>query len=105
MKIIWDIKAKDTWLKTLLYIQAEFGYRSALKFRKETSKASEQIAKFPQSGSIEPLLTSSKFEFRSVLFGVYNKLIYHISEEAIYIVDVWDTRREPKQQADETIEK
>ena len=103
MKVVWYTKAERTWLRTLQHIHAEFGYRSAITFRQETSKVSKQIAKFPQSGTIEPLLTSSEFEFRSVFCGVYNKLIYHVSDEAIYIVDVWDTRREPKKQAAETI--
>jgi hypothetical protein len=33
-------------------------------------------------------------------------MIYYIAEaqEAIHIDDIWDTRREPKQQADETIQ-
>ena len=104
MKLVWYTKAKSTWYRTLLHIHAEFGYRAALTSRKETSKASKQIVKFPQSGPIEPLLQPAEFEFRSVFCGTYNKLIYYISEESIYITDVWDTRREPEAQANETKE-
>lgn len=103
MKVVWYSKAGKTWQETLRYIHSEYGYRSAAKFRKETTAAVKQIKKFPKSAPIEDLLRNSEFEFRSFVFGVHNKLIYYIAKDAIYIADIWDTRREPKTQADETI--
>lgn len=102
MRIVWSNKAKLAWLETLNYIHAEYGYRSALAFRNETSQVSAQLKKFPQSAPVELLLESARYEFRSVVLGAHNKLIYHVSGNAIYVVDLWDTRREPKKQAAET---
>jgi len=104
MKVVWYTKAKETWQKTLQYVRLEYGYRSAIHFREDTNAVVKQIKTFPNSASIEELLQGSEFEFRSVAFGEYNKLIYYIAKDAIYVADIWDTRREPKNQADETIE-
>jgi plasmid stabilization system protein ParE len=106
MTIKWSQKAEKAWYKTLQQINDDFGYRSALKFRKETTIAVKQIKKFPKSGPPEDLLALADKEYRGLSFGEYNKMIYYIAEaqEAIHIDDIWDTRREPKQQADETIQ-
>ena len=107
MTIKWSHKAEQTWYKTLQRINDDFGYHSAVKFRKETTAAVKQIKKFPKSGTPEDLLASADKEYRGLLFGEYNKMIYFIaeSENAIHIDDIWDTRREPKTQANETVNK
>ncbi len=106
MTIKWAQKAEKSWFQTLQQINDDFGYRSAAKFRKETTAAIKQIKKFPMSGPPEDLLASPDKEYRGLFFGEYNKMIYFVaeSEDAIHIDDIWDTRREPKTQADETIE-
>ena len=103
MRIKWSPKAKQGWYQTLYRINDEFGYYSAVKFRKETTTATNQLKKFPKSGPPEDLLASAQHEFRGILFAEYNKLIYFIAEDAIHIDDIWDTRREPKTQAAETL--
>jgi plasmid stabilization system protein ParE len=107
MTIKWAQKAEKSWYETLQQINNDFGYRSALKFRKETTTAVKQLKKFPKSGPPEDLLASADKEYRGLLFGEYNKMIYYIAEveAAIHIDDIWDTRREPKNQAEETIKK
>ena len=37
--------------------------------------------------------------YRCVVMNHYNKIIYRITDDVIEIVDFWDTRREPKEQA------
>lgn len=103
MKVVWYTKAEKTWRETLQYIYSEYGYHSAVHFRKETNVVVKQIRDFPNSAPIEDMLKNSEFEFRSVAFGEHNKLIYYIAKDAIYVADIWDTRREPKNQANETM--
>lgn len=105
MIVKWSQRAERSWYKTLQQINDEFGYQSAVKFRKETSAAVKQILKFPKSGPPEDLLASADKEYRGLTFGTYNKMIYCITEteEEIHLDDIWDTRREPKKQADETV--
>jgi len=104
MTVKWAQKAEKSWYKTLQQINDDFGYHSAVKFRKETRDAIKQLKKFPKSGPPEDLLVSADKEYRGLLFGEYNKMIYYIAEAegAIHIDDLWDTRREPKKQANET---
>ena len=105
MKISWSNQAKRSWYKTLQYISDEFGYGSAVKFRRATSKVAKQIQKFPKSGPVEPLLEGMEIERRCIGFADYNKMIYHVFDDMIYVDDIWDTRREPKNQANETVSK
>ena len=105
MKIRWTPNAKQKYRALLLDVRDKDGYRSALKLRKEVTEIQERIKQYPTSAQMELLLEGSKFEFRSVPFGLYNKLIYRIVGEVISIDNLWDTRREPKNQADATIEK
>ena len=50
---------------------------------------------------MEPLLSNRPMAYRSVVINKLNKMIYYISntDDVIYIVDFWDTRREPNAQA------
>ena len=40
--------------------------------------------------------------YRSIIINGLNKLVYRIDDDIIHIVDFWDTRREPKNQASQT---
>ena len=102
MNIKWSLGAERAWNKALHHIYDEFGYRAAVEFRAETKKIINQIRKFPNSGSPEDLLPIES-DYRSILIGQYSKLIYEVLEEEIHIDDVWDTRREPKKQAQNTM--
>ena len=50
---------------------------------------------------VEPLLEGTPVLYRSIVVNRLNKLVYFIEEQTIEIVAVWDTRSEPKSQADE----
>lgn len=104
MKIRWTPNAKLKYRALLLDVRDKDGYRSALKLRKEVNEIQKRIKQYPTSAQIELLLEGSKFEYRSVPFGSCNKLVYRIVGEVISIDNLWDTRREPKNQADETLE-
>ena len=51
--------------------------------------------------NVEPLLANRTHLYRSVVINKLNKLIYYIENETIIIADFWDTRREPKEQANQ----
>ena len=102
MKLKWAPRAKQAHLAVLIYLKEEFGSASAVKFNNEIKEVIAQIKKFPKSGAPEDLLPKG-MNYRSVLVGEYSKLVYRELEEEIHIDDIWDTRREPKKQALETI--
>ena len=104
MKIRWTPNAKQKYRALLLDVRDKDGYRAALRLRKEVSDIQKRVKQYPTSAQIELLLEGSKFEYRSVPFGSCNKLVYRIVGEIISVDNLWDTRREPKNQADGTID-
>ena len=100
MKIIWAEEAFQVWQDTIDYIVKEFGVRAAEKFYKKTEEWQDVLSSSPKAGKIEPLLNNRRRSYRSIVITKQAKLIYYIEDETVFIVDFWDTRREPQQQAD-----
>ena len=53
----------------------------------------------PGIGQKEPLLQGRKRDYRSIVISRQNKLVYYVAGDTLYIVALWDTRREPTTQA------
>ena len=100
MKIIWAEEAFQVWQDTIDYIVKEFGVRAAEKFYEKTEEWQDVLSSSPKAGKIEPLLNNRSRSYRSIVITKQTKLIYYIEDETVFIVDFWDTRREPQQQAD-----
>ena len=58
----------------------------------------------PNMGKIEPYLANQPFLYRSIVVSRINKIVYRTHDNIVYIVALWDTRREPTKQAHQTIE-
>lgn len=69
-----------------------------IDFYKNLDEIEEDLSDFPELGRIEPLLQDRSKSYRSLVATKYNKIIYYVDDDKIYIVDFWDTRREPKAQ-------
>ncbi len=50
----------------------------------------------------ETLLEKEPEGYRNLVVHQNYKLVYYVEGNTIYIVDLWDTRREPRLQADNT---
>lgn len=96
MKVILSDLAKQQIRETANYISREFGKKSRENFIQSVRETKELLVKNPQIGPIEPLLNNRKENYRSVVIGKMNKLVYSIKGESINIVAFWDCRREPK---------
>ena len=55
-------------------------------------------------GVIDPLFVSYRRTYRSIIINGLSKLVYFIDGEDIYIAAFWDTRQEPKAQAEQVKE-
>lgn len=62
-------------------------------------QAGRLLADSPHLGPIEPLLADLPYTYRSLVVGRLNKIVYRITDNYIEIVDLWDTRREPREQS------
>ena len=101
-KIQWATEAREQWRKAALYILHEWGVSALRKFKENTEEIQDKLIEFPSLGKVEPLLADRSRLYRSIVISKQNKIIYCIQDDTIYIVDFWDTRREPKQQAKKT---
>ena len=101
MKAILTNAAKQQIRQTAKYVLKQFGKRRKDKFLQEVRHARFLIADNPNMGSIEPLLVKHTTTYRSLVVNKLNKIVYYIDNDIIYIVDFWDTRREPVSQANQ----
>lgn len=74
-----------------------FGRAVATKFYNRFMEYVKRLSTNPQSGFPEPLLAERQRDYRSLMVNEHFKLVYYYDEgkDTLYIVDLWDTRREP----------
>ena len=106
MRAEWTEHAKEQKKQIANYIRKRFGTRHATEFKNEVDQSVKRIMLHPNIGIIDPLFNDCPITYRSVIINSLSKLVYYISnnKDTIYIVAFWDTRREPKQQAQQTID-
>ena len=98
MQIKWSKRAIHTLDKVLAFGMELFGAHHSILFYNKIKAYEPLLASNPYMGKIEPLLINRKgHEYRSLVIHEHFKLIYYIdlSQNILYIVDFWDTRREP----------
>ena len=98
MELVWETDAYSLWEDTARYIEREFGYIAMVDYINETANIEQQLINNPYLGIEEPLLKGCSVAFRSIVLAKHNKVIYFVTDR-INVVDIWDTRREPKHQA------
>lgn len=81
------------------YIIENFSHRSADDFVIEAETKVKWLSDNPEIGRLEPLLYDRVLTYRYLHVGKHNKMIYYAKGETIYIVDLWDMRREPSRLA------
>ena len=101
MKVMMTDFAKQQVRKTARYINKEFGKTSKDDFLLKVRHTKQLLEHNPNLGPKEPLLDNRASAYRSVVVTHLNKMVYRILAEYIEIVDFWDTRREPKKQAEQ----
>ena len=76
----------------------EFGISVAMKTVNKAYSISDDLEKWPTKGFPEPLLKNLPHLYRAKHINKRYKLIYRYEEDIdiVYIEDIWDTRRSPK---------
>lgn len=99
MKIIWQSNAKKGRAQVASYIYRRFGIERMKEFRQEVDQTVKMIELHPNIGPIDPLFADRPVTYRSVVINGLSKMVYRVASETIHIVAFWDTRKEPKKQA------
>ena len=81
------------------YITDNFGYFAANNFTVEAETKVNWLEDNPSIGRLEPLLADRVIQYRYLHVGKHNKMIYCQKGNTIYIVDLWEMRREPSRLA------
>ena len=102
MNVVWHAQAEEALINAAVYIQNHFGKRFREKFVVNVQQTEQALRLNPNLGKIEPLLVKREKEYRSIVVGSLNKIIYYVDGDLIYIADFWDVRREPKALAEQT---
>ena len=102
MKIKWSSTARGDMCQVARYITKKFGRRAREEFLQRIKDTEKLIGSQPNIGPIDPLYADRALTYRSVVINGLNKMVYRIDGDIIYIVDFWDTRREPVSKASQT---
>lgn len=95
VEIKWSKRANRRRISVLTCGIQLFGVVTAQRLYDRIEDYVGSLAVNPLMGIIEPLLCGRSMEYRSLVVHEHYKLIYRIEGTCIYIVDLWDTRREP----------
>lgn len=104
MQVMWNKKAINQLDAIIEYGRYKFGERTAQRLYTRIMSYEPLLAANPKLGIEEPLLIGRKRAYRSIVVHKHFKLVYYINEvkQVIRIAALWDTRREPTVQADNT---
>jgi len=100
MRINWYNGAINAAKRIARYLDANFGMASVRKFNSLIKEYEIVLLQNPLIGLVEPLLQDRSVVYHSIVINRYNKLIYYVDSDFIYIVDIWDTRRNPDSLSD-----
>lgn len=96
MRLLWTPLAIMRHRQIYDYLATNFGRRSAIKYIKDVAKIEKMLIKNPFIGSREKLLDDNNIEYRSLNINDINKIVYYIDKQNIYIVSIWNMRRNPE---------
>jgi toxin ParE1/3/4 len=95
VEVIWTKKAFGQFERAIKYIHQEQGYYYADVVRNKILETTRLLENNPNIGTIEPLLTHKKSEYRFLLIWSY-KIIYRTTKDKAIISRVFHTSRNPK---------
>jgi len=94
MKIIWTHEALEETKLIYEYHKSNVSLKVAESLKSKIFSSVKNLQKHPKKGQIEELLLNRKEEFRYLVTGNY-KIIYKLTAKEIYIMKVFDCRRNP----------
>lgn len=100
MRIVWTARYNKS-LECIFTCALDFYSRTTLKRLNSSIKSIEGLLlDNPLLGAVEPLLIGKENEYRHVIIKPLFKIIYRVEKDVIYMIDIWDTRRNPQKLTD-----
>jgi plasmid stabilization system protein ParE len=101
MRVRWNDESKKRLRQTVKYIRKVFGEKAKDDFLEEVKHTNALLGQNPNMGPLEEFLSDLPSMYRSIVVRHHNKIVYRVVDDHIEIVAFWDTRREPKKQAEQ----
>ncbi len=92
--IVWTPSARQRLREIANYMRREAGVKTARKINDHIYARTEILADNPHAGPREEALADRPEGFRYLVEGNY-KIVYYATEKTVYIVTVFDCRRNP----------
>lgn len=89
----WDTQAKDSLQEIITYLK-QGSPTTAQKVKQTLLQLAASLKQQPERFPAEPYLTVKAGNYRSVSKWRY-KIIYRVTADAVYILDVFHTSRDP----------
>lgn len=96
LKIIWDNEAKKSLQNIYNYIKGRESIEAAKKVRNKIFTQAKTLQDFPEKFEREHHLEDEVGNFRYKVIWSY-KIIYEVTEESIFILDIFHTSRDPSE--------
>lgn len=96
LKIIWDNEAKKSLQNIYNYIKGRESIEVAKKVRNKIFTQAKSLHDFPEKFEREHHLEDEVGNFRYKVIWSY-KIIYEVTEESIFILDIFHTSRNPSE--------
>lgn len=94
LKVVWANEAKEALKQIYYYIKNHQSIDVAKKVRDEIVSQTKTLVDFPEKFEKEHYLLNAEGDFRYKVVWSY-KIIYEITSEAIYVLDIFHTSRDP----------
>ena len=98
-KIDWTTKFLKLLDANISYASIEFGHSTAIRWAEEIAVFEDRVQDNPTSYAPESLLSGKKKLYRRChIMNRRFKIIYYYdeAEDTVHLVDIWDTRMNPK---------
>jgi len=97
MQIFWSERALTRRQAIEDYVLFAFGFPAYQDYIDAIDEWKKVLLENPNAGKEEPILAGMSKEYRSFVVRSLSKGIYYVENDAINIVDWWDTRRDIKE--------
>ena len=96
MKLRFTKRAREEFLLVVDVFAEYAGQHYADNFIDKVDKCCQSLLKFPNIGQPEMLLTGRGKTYRAKFINENYRLIYYATKTTVWIVDIWDRRRNPE---------
>ena len=101
MRVRWNDESKKRLRQTTKHIREAFGKNAKEDFLLEVKHTNMLLGQNPYLGPLEAFLSDLPYMYQSIVVCRHNKIVYRLMDDHIEVVAFWDTRREPKKQAEQ----